>query len=218
MGARSAHACSRPLSSARPGTVLTWAGTHSCRSPPSGNIPGGQGVAGSNPAVPTGQSLISNAETGLRVAPGSAPRSQQFDETAVVRRVGGHNATGQQGLPSPPKVSSPPGRTCLRVKRAAGSHPAVKAGSGQHQPRTQAGSVTASDGDCLTSAIQRSWSADWRGGFHVAVSWGFASPRVWVRVHLLGAGGRRGPMNRLSVTIDAVDAPWPFVAASKSAV
>lgn len=31
-------------------------------------------------------------------------------------------------------------------------------------------------------------------------------PRVWVRVHLLGAGGRRGPVNRLSVTIDALDA------------
>jgi len=25
-------------------------------------------------------------------------------------------------------------------------------------------------------------------------------------------------MNRLSMTIDALDAPWPFVAASKSAV
>jgi len=55
-------------------------------------------------------------------------------------------------------------------------------------------------------------------GFCVAVSWGFVSPRVWVRVHLLGAGGRRGPMNRLSMTIDALDAPWPFVAVSRSAV
>jgi len=53
MGARSARTCSRPLSSTPPGTVLTWARTHSCRPPPSGNIPGGQGVAGSNPAVPT---------------------------------------------------------------------------------------------------------------------------------------------------------------------
>ena len=79
-------------------------------------VTAGQGVAGSNPAVPTGQSLISNAATGLRVADGSAPRSHQSDETAVVRRVRGHNATGQQGLPSPPKVSSPPGRTCLRVE------------------------------------------------------------------------------------------------------
>ena len=117
LGAHSARTCSRRLSPARLGTVLTWARTHSCRSPRSGNIPGGQGVAGSNPAVPTGQSLISNAATGPRVAAGSAPRSQQFDATAVVRRGGGHNATGQQGLPSPPQVSSPPGRTCLRVKR-----------------------------------------------------------------------------------------------------
>jgi hypothetical protein len=34
-------------------------------------------------------------------------------------------------------------------EKAAGSHPAVKAGLGQHQPRTQAGSVTVSDGDSL---------------------------------------------------------------------
>jgi hypothetical protein len=53
MGARSARTCSRPLSSARPGTVLTWARTHSCRLLLSETIPGGQGVAGSNPAVPT---------------------------------------------------------------------------------------------------------------------------------------------------------------------
>src|SRR6516225_2115763 len=54
LGAHSARTCSRMLSPAPPGTVLTWARTHSCRSPHSGNIPGGQGVAGSNPAVPTG--------------------------------------------------------------------------------------------------------------------------------------------------------------------
>jgi len=53
LGAHSARTCSRRLSPARLGTVLTWARTHSCRSPRSGNIPGGQGVAGSNPAVPT---------------------------------------------------------------------------------------------------------------------------------------------------------------------
>src|SRR5215470_10792877 len=29
-GARSARTCSRPLPLARPGTALTWAGTHSC--------------------------------------------------------------------------------------------------------------------------------------------------------------------------------------------
>jgi len=43
-----------------------------------------------------------------------------------------------RGLPSPPQAPSTR-RTCLPVKGAAGSHPAVKAGSGQHQPRTQAG-------------------------------------------------------------------------------
>ena len=63
MGARSARTCSRPLASARPGTALTWAGTHSCRPPRSGNIPGGQGVAGSNPAVPTGSDIFSNIFT-----------------------------------------------------------------------------------------------------------------------------------------------------------
>ena len=98
----------------KPGQVPTE--RHQATSSDARNMTGGQGVAGSNPAVPTGQSLISNAATGLRAAAGSAPRSQQGDETAVVRRVEGHNATGQQGLPSPPKVSSPPGRTCLRVK------------------------------------------------------------------------------------------------------
>ena len=69
----------------------------------------------------------------------------------------------------------------------------------------------------LRYAPSRHAVADLRYSALVA-SWGFASPRVWVRVHLLGAGGRRGPMNRLSMTIDALDAPWPFVAASKSAV
>src|SRR5262249_6751804 len=43
MGARSARTCSRPLSPARPGTALTLAKTHSCRPPPSEDIPGGQG-------------------------------------------------------------------------------------------------------------------------------------------------------------------------------
>ena len=65
LGAHSARTCSRRLSPAHLGTVLTSARTHSCRPPRSGNIPGGQGVAGSNPAVPTGQSIISNTETGL---------------------------------------------------------------------------------------------------------------------------------------------------------
>ena len=118
LGAHSARTCSRRLSPARLGTVLTWARTHSCRSPRSGNIPGGQGVAGSNPAVPTGQSLISNAATGPRVAAGSAPRSQQFDATAVVRRVRRHNATGQQEPDEPTHGVVHPGRTCLRVKRS----------------------------------------------------------------------------------------------------
>ena len=60
LGAHSARTCSRRLSPARLGAALTWAGTHSCRSPRSGNIPGGQGVAGSNPAVPTGNLIFSN--------------------------------------------------------------------------------------------------------------------------------------------------------------
>src|SRR5262249_42522189 len=103
--------------------------------------PGGQGVAGSNPAVPTVQCLISNTETGPSAADGSAPRSHRPNETAVARRVGDITPLAQ-GLPSPPKTSSPsPGRTCLRVKKVAGSDPAVKAGSGQHQPRPRSPST-----------------------------------------------------------------------------
>src|SRR6516165_10236926 len=60
LGAHSARTCSRRLSPAHLGTVLTWARTHSCRSPRSGNFPGGQGVAGSNQAVPTGNEVFSN--------------------------------------------------------------------------------------------------------------------------------------------------------------
>jgi hypothetical protein len=41
LGAHPARTCSRMLSPAHLGTVLTWARTHSCRSPRSGNIPGG---------------------------------------------------------------------------------------------------------------------------------------------------------------------------------
>lgn len=63
--------------------------------PTDGFVPGGQRVAGSNPAVPTGQSLISNAETGRRVADGSATRSPPVDETAAAAPCGRHNATGQ---------------------------------------------------------------------------------------------------------------------------
>ena len=216
LGAHSARTCSRRLSPARLGTVLTWARTHSCRSPPCRNIPGGQGVAGSNPAVPTGQSLISNAATGLRAAPGSAPRSHQFDETAVVRRVEGHNATGQHGPAEPTYGVAHPGALASGSK----GHRFTSGRQGWlwATPAEDPGAVTASDGDCLTSALQRSWSAEGRGGFHVAVSWGFASPHVRVRVHLWGAGGRRGPMTRLSVTTGAWDAPGPFVAAPKSAV
>jgi len=73
LGARSARTCSWPLSPARPGAALTWAGTHSCRPPPSGNIPGGQGVAGSNPAVPTGSDTFSN-----KLLPLSEPTKEPF--------------------------------------------------------------------------------------------------------------------------------------------
>ena len=109
MGARSARTCSRPLSSAPPGTVLTWARTHSCRPPPSGNIPGGQGVAGSNPAVPTGRNLSSNTKTRPWPTDGSAMRSHQFDETTVARPVAGDNATGQQGPAEPTYGVAHPG-------------------------------------------------------------------------------------------------------------
>ena len=72
--------------------LFDLARTHSCRPSPSDYIPGSQGVAGSNPAVPTGQSLISNAGTVPLGTNGSATRSHPFDETAVGRPVGGHNA------------------------------------------------------------------------------------------------------------------------------
>src|SRR5215468_7279300 len=52
MGARSARICSRPLSPARPGAPRDLGRMHSCRLPPSEYIPGDQGVAGSNPAIP----------------------------------------------------------------------------------------------------------------------------------------------------------------------
>jgi hypothetical protein len=44
LGAHSARTCSWRLSPARLGNVLTWARTHSCRPPPSGNIPGVKGL------------------------------------------------------------------------------------------------------------------------------------------------------------------------------
>jgi hypothetical protein len=103
MGARPAHACSRPLSPARPGTVLTWAGTHSCRPPPSGNIPGGQGVAGSNPAVPTGNRLFSN------ILP--LGKSQQKSQLVVQRPL--HRPA--------PRVRRRPTRTCAKTAEQASS-------------------------------------------------------------------------------------------------
>jgi hypothetical protein len=75
VGITGARKCAVPLCSARlcAGLIcgnmkMTWWRGCVC-------IPGGQGVAGSNPAVPTGQRLISNAEARLRVASGSAQRS-----------------------------------------------------------------------------------------------------------------------------------------------
>jgi hypothetical protein len=67
MGARSAPKCSALLQAAPPRAFLTCAGGRQCRPRPSGNIPGGQGVASSNPAIPTSaQGLL------IRQAPRSA--------------------------------------------------------------------------------------------------------------------------------------------------
>ena len=68
LGARSARICSRPLWSARLGTAVTWARAHSCRPPLAEYIPGGQGVAGSNPAVPTGFSNTCYPKLGTKIA------------------------------------------------------------------------------------------------------------------------------------------------------
>ena len=206
LGAHSARTCSRRLSPARLGTVLTWARTHSRRPPRSGNIPGGQGVAGSNPAVPTGQRLISNAATGLRVAAGSAPRSHQFDETAVVPPVAEHDATGQHGPAEPTYGVAHPGALASGSK----GHRFTSGRQGWlwATPAEDPGAVTASDGDCLTSALQRSWSAEGRGGFHVAVSWGFASPHVRVRVHPLGCGRPAGSDDQAVGDNRRLGRPW----------
>ena len=61
----------------------------------------------------------------------------------LVRPVGGQNPTGQQGPAEPTRGVAHPGALVSRSK-VTGSHPAVKAGSGQHQPRTQERSVTVS--------------------------------------------------------------------------
>ncbi len=47
-----------PASSRSPMRLLTCAGGRQCRPRPSEYIPGGQGVAGSNPAVPTGSRTL----------------------------------------------------------------------------------------------------------------------------------------------------------------
>jgi hypothetical protein len=80
-------------------------------------VTGGQGVAGSNPAVPTDQSLISNSETGPLSADGSATRSHQFDEPAVVARVGEIKPL-VKGPPSPAKASSTRGALVSGSKAA----------------------------------------------------------------------------------------------------
>ena len=49
-----------PASRRSPCALVTCAGGRQCRPRPSENIPGGQGVAGSNPAVPTGNRVFSN--------------------------------------------------------------------------------------------------------------------------------------------------------------
>src|SRR6516165_8837710 len=90
MGAHSARTCSRRLSPARLGTVLTWARTHSCRSPRSGNIPGGQGGAGSNPAVPTGSETFSNIVT--------PHKSQQKSQLVVQRPFNRRTPIGCHGV------------------------------------------------------------------------------------------------------------------------
>ena len=61
----------------------------------------------------------------------------------LVRPVGGQNPTGQQRPAEPTRGVAHPGALVSRSK-VTGSHPAVKAGSGQHQPRTQERSVTVS--------------------------------------------------------------------------
>ena len=74
--------------------------------------------------------------------------------------MGAHNATGQRGPTSPP-MGSPTRAHLSPSQKVTGSHPAVTAGSGQHQPRTLAGSVTVSDGNRLrrTRACPPYWTA-----------------------------------------------------------
>ena len=48
----------------------------------------------------------------------------------------------------------------------------------------------------------------------MAVSWGFASPRVWVRVHLLGAGAG-GSLRRPSQLCDAATVTGDLGAAGR---
>jgi hypothetical protein len=63
MGAHCAPQCSALLQAAPPCALLTCAGGRQCRPRLCGCIPGGQGVAGSNPAVPTGSEVFSKIST-----------------------------------------------------------------------------------------------------------------------------------------------------------
>ena len=124
LGAHSARTCSRRLSPARLGTVLTWARTHSCRSPHSGNIPGGQGVAGSNPGVPTGNQNFSNIFP-LR-------KSQQKSQLVVQRPL--HRPAPRARHGAPRRVPRQQNRQAHQSRRQRSlSHP----GSAR-RPRTTA--------------------------------------------------------------------------------
>jgi hypothetical protein len=125
LGAHSARTCSRRLSPAHLGTVLTWARTHSCRLPHSGNIPGGQGVAGSNPAVPTGRRVFSNT-----LMPSPEPTKEPFHREMTLPEAHAHHCPGllpghsstRQSPRNPAvkgsKIAEPPG-PCTATPAAA---------------------------------------------------------------------------------------------------
>jgi len=82
-------------------------------------------------------------------------------------------------------------------QKVTGSHPAVKAGCGQHQPRTQAGSVTVSDGDCLKRT--RAYPRYGRQVGPSSAAWGVSRTGVSARQTL---GARRRVACCAALTLD----------------
>src|SRR5690348_15177886 len=71
-----------------------------------------------------------------------------IDETAVVAAYGRDITPLAKASRADPR-RRPPSGALVSGSKGPRFTSAVKAGSGQHPPRTQAGSVTVSDGDCL---------------------------------------------------------------------